>query len=171
MNESPFPVRFESGPGKGNAVHATLTLRNEADTPRWLVLSASLDARLSDAFEAQVVQLCSFESTSSLQYLQALGTESGFVAFRLGAGTSLSLDSFALRSYGGTTLDIWAVADIHADGTALGTIFPALTPLAEVTTVRDAYKRATSATHEQKPCAVTLDVIQRWTVTALSLQE
>lgn len=167
MSEPPFVVSFEHGQGKGNSVHGTLTLSNETDEARWLVLSANLDERLAESFDAQLVQLCTFEHDPSVHYLQALGTETGLVAFHLGPDVSIALDRFAFRSYGDAPiLQLWEAAEIRAADAPVEDSFPALTPIAAPTAIAEAYKRETTSTHKLKPCPVTLDVLKRWALKA-----
>ncbi len=166
MSEPPFVVSFEQGEGKGNTIHATLTLSNETDEARWFVLSANLDTRLAEAFEAQLVQLCTFEH-DALHYVQALGTETGFVAFHLGPDVSIALDRFAFRSYGDAPiLEVWEATKIRAAGAPVEDCFPALAVISASTAVGEAFKRETAGTYEQKPCPVAVDVVKRWAIKA-----
>jgi hypothetical protein len=169
VEKAPFFASFEPGQGKGNTVYGTVALTNGGATPRWFALSTSLDTALEEAFDAQLVQLCSFKHAPDLYYVQGLGLQTGFVAFLLGPNVTLSLDRFAFRTYGDDpTLHVWELNGIHAGDQPIEALFSALETLGKSVEVTDAFARVTEGTHEQKPCAVRLDVVGRWSVNAAS---
>ena len=145
-------------------VFVDLSFENREPVPRWYVLRSNLQDALEESLESALVQVCGFEETGEFSYLQAQSPKTGFVAFHLASGATLSLASFAFRARGEAAFELWDVSEILCDGKQLDLCFPHELTIEGERRVAEAFRRATRGTYANKSAEVTLALTQRWTL-------
>ena len=145
-------------------VFVDLSFENREPEPRWYVLRSNLQDALEESLESALVQVCLFEETGEFSYLQAQSPRTGFVAFHLAPGATLSLASFAFRARGEPSFELWDVSEILCDGKTLELCFPHEFTIQGECRVAEAFRRATGGTYANKRADVTLAVTHRWTL-------
>jgi len=181
--DSPLTVNVHTRKGLrpgSETVFADLTLTNRAKAARWFVLRAQLHEPLQESFCAQLVQVCGFDSNPDVRYLQALGVETGLLAFHLAPGATLELVSAGLRLDGGVGAFelIEAKGLVDDSGRRLETLFEpgeaadtapsGPTQIEGQARVIAAYQRRTLRTAEPRGLQVELEVVKRWEGLALT---
>ncbi len=165
-------IRRRKGLRPGSeTVFADVTLMNGAESARWFVLRAQLHEPLQESFRAELLQVCGFDSNPGVRCLQALGVDTGFLAFQLAAGATLELESLGVRMNGGSGAFELVEAEglLDSDGRELETLFVAseATPSPPMlidgqVRVSKAHQRRTLRTSKARGVEVNVGVVARW---------